>query len=72
MSTSFLQHLLVKQHIDRGDDSESAGSSADRDSLADLSASASALPLVAPSKDYCVSVAQLLHYIHGLVVSSNW
>ena len=69
MSTSFLQHLLVKQHNEK-DETESQGSS-DRGSLAELSASAASLPpLIPPSRDHCATIAQLLHYIHGLVVRS--
>lgn len=68
MSTSFLQHILVKQHNEK-DDTESPGSS-ERGSLAELTASATSLnPLIPPSRDHCVTIAHLLHYIHALVVS---
>ena len=67
MSTSILQHLLLKQHNEK-EESESQGSS-ERGSLSELSAVS--LPLIPPNKDYCVTVAQLLQYIHGLVVRPN-
>ena len=67
MSTSFLQHLLVKHN--EKDESESQGSS-ERDSLSALSASPTSLPLMPPSRDQGVTIAQLLHYIHGLVVGT--
>ena len=73
MSTSFLQHLLTKQGGDREDAesrTDSHGSS-DRDSVGDLSSAGSGvtmLNLPPPPRDQCASLAQLMQYIHAIVV----
>ena len=74
MSTSFLQNLLVKQHVEKdseaGGDS-SRGSGSDRGSSSELSTAGMSLQAsLAPSRESCTAVAQIAQYVHALVVST--
>ena len=75
MSTSFLQNLLMKQHVEKEEvDSRLSDRSSDRGSLGELSSASSSVsnphtfgPHV--TKEHCASIVQLVKYLHGLVVS---
>lgn len=75
MSTSLLPGLLNKRHLEKDEEtkeaagsSEAVGGAMSLESPPATSYSDANLPF--PTKEQCASMAQLLQYVHSLVVSS--